>query len=103
MDFKVAGTEQGVTALQMDIKIQGITKEIMQVALNRRKEGRLHILSLMKQGLQSPGRDLPTRHACSSSRSSRRRSATSSAKAGAVIRAITEETGYNDRYAETVP
>jgi polyribonucleotide nucleotidyltransferase len=44
MDFKVAGTENGITALQMDIKIQGITKEIMQVALAQAKEGRLHIL-----------------------------------------------------------
>ncbi|MFP3648437.1 polyribonucleotide nucleotidyltransferase, partial [Paraburkholderia sp. SIMBA_054] len=47
MDFKVAGTEHGVTALQMDIKIQGITKEIMQVALAQAKEGRMHILSKM--------------------------------------------------------
>ena len=46
MDFKVAGTENGVTALQMDIKIQGITKEIMQVALAQAREGRLHILGL---------------------------------------------------------
>ncbi|HWS12281.1 MAG TPA: polyribonucleotide nucleotidyltransferase, partial [Rhodocyclaceae bacterium] len=44
MDFKVAGTDNGVTALQMDIKIQGITKEIMQVALSQAKEGRMHIL-----------------------------------------------------------
>ncbi|WP_225721594.1 polyribonucleotide nucleotidyltransferase [Candidatus Vallotiella sp. (ex Adelges kitamiensis)] len=47
MDFKVAGTAQGVTALQMDIKIQGITKEIMQVALAQAREGRLHILDKM--------------------------------------------------------
>ena len=47
MDFKVAGTAQGVTALQMDIKIQGITKEIMQVALAQAKEGRMHILGKM--------------------------------------------------------
>ena len=53
MDFKVAGTEKGVTALQMDIKIQGITKEIMQVALAQAGEGRLHILGLMKQALAS--------------------------------------------------
>jgi len=51
MDFKVAGTSEGVTALQMDIKIQGITKEIMQVALDQAKEGRLHILGLMKQAV----------------------------------------------------
>ncbi|MCL4745553.1 MAG: polyribonucleotide nucleotidyltransferase [Burkholderiaceae bacterium] len=48
MDFKVAGTETGVTALQMDIKILGITKEIMQVALAQAREGRMHILGLMK-------------------------------------------------------
>ncbi|BEV70687.1 MULTISPECIES: polyribonucleotide nucleotidyltransferase [unclassified Paludibacterium] len=51
MDFKVAGTANGVTALQMDIKIQGITKEIMQVALDQAKEGRLHILGLMKDAV----------------------------------------------------
>ncbi len=48
MDFKVAGSEQGVTALQMDMKIEGITKEIMQVALDQARVGRLHILELMK-------------------------------------------------------
>ncbi|MCB1961961.1 MAG: polyribonucleotide nucleotidyltransferase [Rhodocyclaceae bacterium] len=53
MDFKVAGTKNGVTALQMDIKIQGITKEIMQVALAQAQEGRMHILGLMKQSLDS--------------------------------------------------
>ncbi|MBI1907177.1 MAG: polyribonucleotide nucleotidyltransferase [Rhodocyclales bacterium] len=53
MDFKVAGTENGVTALQMDIKIQGITKEIMKVALAQAGEGRLHILTQMKQALAS--------------------------------------------------
>ncbi len=51
MDFKVAGTENGVTALQMDIKILGITKEIMQVALAQAKEGRMHILGLMQDAL----------------------------------------------------
>ena len=51
MDFKVAGTDKGVTALQMDIKILGITKEIMQVALAQAKEGRMHILGLMKSAL----------------------------------------------------
>ena len=53
MDFKVAGTENGVTALQMDIKIQGITKEIMQVALAQAGEGRLHILEKMKSALSA--------------------------------------------------
>ena len=52
MDFKVAGTERGITALQMDIKIEGITKEIMQVALAQAREGRMHILGFMKQTLE---------------------------------------------------
>jgi polyribonucleotide nucleotidyltransferase len=52
MDFKVAGTERGITALQMDIKIEGITKEIMQIALAQAHEGRLHILAHMKQALE---------------------------------------------------
>lgn len=51
MDFKVAGTDKGVTALQMDIKITGITAQIMQVALAQAKEGRTHILGLMKQSV----------------------------------------------------
>ena len=51
MDFKVAGTDNGITALQMDIKIQGITKEIMHVALAQAREGRLHILGLMQSAL----------------------------------------------------
>ena len=54
MDFKVAGTADGVTALQMDIKIQGITKEIMQIALNQAREGRMHILGLMKEAIEKP-------------------------------------------------
>ncbi|MFP3889903.1 polyribonucleotide nucleotidyltransferase [uncultured Ralstonia sp.] len=51
MDFKVAGTDNGITALQMDIKVQGITKEIMQVALAQAKEGRLHILGKMQSAM----------------------------------------------------
>ena len=51
MDFKVAGTEQGITALQMDIKITSITFEIMKVALEQAKDGRLHILGEMAKGL----------------------------------------------------
>ena len=53
MDFKVAGTEEGVTALQMDIKITGITEEIMQVALDQAKRGRIHILGEMAKALES--------------------------------------------------
>lgn len=54
MDFKVAGTTEGVTALQMDIKIQGITKEIMQIALAQAKEARLHILTQMQAAVAGP-------------------------------------------------
>ncbi|MBU0653685.1 MAG: polyribonucleotide nucleotidyltransferase [Gammaproteobacteria bacterium] len=54
MDFKVAGSAEGVTALQMDIKITGITKEIMQQALTQAKAGRLHILGEMAKGLEAP-------------------------------------------------
>ncbi|MDY0021815.1 polyribonucleotide nucleotidyltransferase [Arenimonas caeni] len=58
MDFKVAGTEGGVTALQMDIKIDGITEEIMKVALAQAKQGRLHILGEMAKGLSAPRAEL---------------------------------------------
>ncbi len=58
MDFKVAGTEQGITALQMDIKITGITKEIMDVALKQAREGRMHILGLMKQAVPTARSEL---------------------------------------------
>ena len=58
MDFKVAGTEQGVTALQMDIKITGITEEIMQVALGQAKDGRLHILAEMSRALTNARDDV---------------------------------------------
>ncbi len=54
MDFKVAGTEQGITALQMDIKVRGISSEIMKVALAQAKEGRMHILGKMQQALTTP-------------------------------------------------
>jgi polyribonucleotide nucleotidyltransferase len=58
MDFKVAGTEQGVTALQMDIKIEGITREIMQVALAQAREGRLHILGIMNETLRESRKEI---------------------------------------------
>ena len=54
MDFKVAGTAEGITALQMDIKIDGITKDIMEVALQQAKEGRLHILNEMGRVISEP-------------------------------------------------
>ncbi len=58
MDFKVAGTDNGVTALQMDIKIEGITKEIMQVALAQAREGRMHILDIMRRSLDGSRTDI---------------------------------------------
>jgi polyribonucleotide nucleotidyltransferase len=58
MDFKVAGTDQGVTSLQMDIKIAGITEEIMEVALGQAKDGRLHILGEMSKALETSRADL---------------------------------------------
>jgi len=54
MDFKVAGSSEGITAVQMDIKIQGISFEIMEKALQQAKEGRLHILNVMNEGIKEP-------------------------------------------------
>ena len=59
MDFKVAGTEEGITALQMDIKIEGVSKEIMERALAQAKAGRLHILEKMKSGITAPRPEVP--------------------------------------------
>lgn len=58
MDFKVTGTEEGITAFQMDIKIAGVTPEIMQKALKQAKDGRLHILNIMKEEISSPREDI---------------------------------------------
>jgi polyribonucleotide nucleotidyltransferase len=94
MDFKVAGTELGVTALQMDIKIQGITKEIMHVALNQARESRLHILNEMKQVLNSPRTEISAyapRMITIKIKPEKIRDVIG--KGGAVIRALTEETG----------
>jgi polyribonucleotide nucleotidyltransferase len=60
MDFKVAGTERGITALQMDLKIESITKEIMRVALAQAREGRLHILGVMRQSIEGSRAELST-------------------------------------------
>ncbi|MBE5527968.1 polyribonucleotide nucleotidyltransferase [Laribacter hongkongensis] len=100
MDFKVAGTENGVTALQMDIKIQGITKEIMQVALDQAKEGRLHILGIMKSAIDAP-QELST-HAprLYTLRINPDKIRDVIGKGGSVIRALTEETGTSIDIAE---
>jgi len=58
MDFKVAGTEDGITAFQMDIKIRGISFEIMEIALNQAKEGRMHILNIMNESINTPREQL---------------------------------------------
>lgn len=94
MDFKVAGTENGVTALQMDIKILGITKEIMQVALAQAKEGRLHILGLMQDalgGARGEVSDFAPRMITLKINPEKIRDVIG--KGGAVIRGLQEETG----------
>jgi polyribonucleotide nucleotidyltransferase len=94
MDFKVAGSETGVTALQMDIKIQGITKEIMKVALDQALEARLHILAQMKQamgGANTQLSDFAPRMITMKINPEKIRDVIG--KGGAVIRALCEETG----------
>ncbi|MEY4597511.1 MAG: polyribonucleotide nucleotidyltransferase [Pseudomonadota bacterium] len=94
MDFKVAGTENGVTALQMDIKITGITKEIMHAALVQAREGRLHILEKMRSAIDTPRTELSAwapRMITMKIKPEKIRDVIG--KGGAVIRAITEETG----------
>ena len=94
MDFKVAGTANGITALQMDIKIQGITKEIMQVALAQAKDGRMHILTQMQAFMPSVKTELSDfapRLITVKINPEKIRDVIG--KGGAVIRALTEETG----------
>ena len=94
MDFKVAGTAQGITALQMDIKIQGITKEIMQVALAQAKEGRIHILAKMQEAVPHGKGELSDfAPRLITVRINPEKIRDVIGKGGAVIRALTEETG----------
>ena len=94
MDFKVAGTREGVTALQMDIKIEGITPEIMQIALNQAKGARMHILGVMEQAIPAPRADIsdyaPGIHTM---KIDPKKIKDVIGKGGATIRALTEETG----------
>jgi polyribonucleotide nucleotidyltransferase len=94
MDFKVAGTKDGITALQMDIKITSITREIMKVALDQAREGRLHILGEMNKVLSKPRENMsewaPTIITMKIDPEKIREVI---GKGGAVIRQITEETG----------
>ena len=94
MDFKVAGTEDGITALQMDIKITGITAQIMQVALAQAKEGRTHILGIMKTAMSTANTEMSAfapRIITMKINPEKIRDVIG--KGGAVIRALTEETG----------
>ena len=94
MDFKVAGTAQGITALQMDIKIEGITKDIMEAALKQARNARLHILGVMDKALHAPREEIsdfaPRIHIIKINPEKIRDVI---GKGGATIRALTEETG----------
>lgn len=94
MDFKVAGTEKGVNALQMDIKIEGITKEIMEIALSQAKDGRMFILENMNKVISEPRADMSAyapRYITFKINPDKIRDVIG--KGGATIRSITEETG----------
>ncbi|MDO9893175.1 polyribonucleotide nucleotidyltransferase [Glaesserella parasuis] len=94
MDFKVAGTREGVTALQMDIKIEGITPEIMRIALNQAKGARMYILGVMEQAIPAPRSEIsdfaPRIHTM---KIDPKKTKDVIGKGGATIRALTEETG----------
>ena len=94
MDFKVAGSETGITALQMDIKIDGITRQIMEIALEQAKEGRLHILGKMNEVINTARQEMSTfapRYITFKINPDKIRDVIG--KGGATIRSITEETG----------
>ncbi len=94
MDFKVAGTKDGVTALQMDIKVEGVTPEIMKVALEQAREGRLHILSEMNKVIREPrARMSEWAPSIITLKIDPEKIRDVIGKGGAVIRQITEETG----------
>ncbi|AOX99529.1 polyribonucleotide nucleotidyltransferase [Jeongeupia sp. USM3] len=101
MDFKVAGTENGVTALQMDIKINGITKEIMKVALDQAQAGRIHILGIMKAEVAGANTEV-SQHAprLYTMKINPEKIRDVIGKGGSVIRALTEETGTQIDIAE---
>ncbi len=94
MDFKVAGTTHGITALQMDIKIQGITKEIMQVALAQAKEARMHILGKMQEAMGEAKAEISSfAPKLYTMKINPEKIRDVIGKGGATIRALTEETG----------
>lgn len=94
MDFKVAGNREGITALQMDIKIEGITDEIIEIALNQAKKARLHILNIMEQAINIPRKEISQfapRIYTIKIQSDKIKDVIG--KGGSVIRSLTEETG----------
>jgi len=94
MDFKVAGTRDGVTALQMDIKVEGVTPEIMRIALDQAREGRLHILGEMNKVLSAPRAEMSEwAPSIITLKIDPEKIRDVIGKGGAVIRQITEETG----------
>jgi polyribonucleotide nucleotidyltransferase len=101
MDFKVAGTTNGITALQMDIKIQGITKEIMQVALAQAKEARIHILGKMQEAMGEAKTEVSSfAPKLYTMKINPEKIRDVIGKGGAVIRALTEETGCQINISE---
>ncbi|HNR82172.1 MAG: polyribonucleotide nucleotidyltransferase [Rubrivivax sp.] len=101
MDFKVAGTTAGITALQMDIKIQGITKEIMQVALAQAKEARMHILGKMQEAMGQARTEISSyAPKLYTMKINPEKIRDVIGKGGATIRALTEETGTTIDIAE---
>jgi polyribonucleotide nucleotidyltransferase len=94
MDFKVAGSQDGVSALQMDIKIQGVTREIMQIALDQAREGRLHILEKMNAVISTPRAEMSEfAPRLLTIRIDPEKIRDVIGKGGSTIRALTEETG----------
>ena len=100
MDFKVAGTTDGVTALQMDIKIQGITKEIMQIALEQAKEARFHILGQMQAAVEGPQELSAHAPRLCTMKINQDKIRDVIGKGGETIRALTAETGTEINIAE---
>ncbi len=101
MDFKVAGTTNGITALQMDIKIQGITKEIMQVALAQAKEARMHILGKMQEAMSTANTEVSDfAPKLFTMKINPEKIRDVIGKGGATIRALTEETGCQINISE---
>ena len=100
MDFKVAGTTTGVTALQMDIKIQGITKEIMQIALAQAKEARLNILGQMQEAVEGPQELSAHAPRLFTMKIHQDKIRDVIGKGGETIRALTAETGTEINIAE---